>query len=126
MNALTEYGKILRHYRLDNRILLATMAKELDISPAYLSSIETGSRTIPTGLTKKLSEAYEFDHDMRTRLIKAEANTNKSLTIDLQDAPPEAVDVAVMFARQINNLSVKELRKLYEQMHSNKTLEEAQ
>ena len=126
MNALTEYGKILRHYRLDNRILLATMAKELDISPAYLSSIETGSRTIPTGLTKKLSKKYKFEHDMRTRLIKAEADTNKSLTIDLQDASPEAVDVAVMFARQINNLSVKELRKLYDQMHSNKTLEEAQ
>lgn len=124
MNALTEYGKILRHYRLDNRILLATMAKELDISPAYLSSIETGSRAIPAGLTEKVSEAYKFDHELRTRLMKAEADTNKSLTIDLQDAPPEAVDAAVMFAREIKNLSVKELRNLYEQMHSNKTLEE--
>lgn len=124
MNALTEYGKILRHYRLDNRILLATMAKELDISPAYLSSIETGSRTIPTGLTKKVSEAYKFDHDMRTRLMKAEADTNKSLTIDLQDAPPEAVDAAVMFARQIKNFTIEDLRAMLSHTAGKKTSEE--
>lgn len=124
MNALTEYGKILRHYRLDNRILLATMAKELDISPAYLSSIETGSRAIPAGLTEKVSEAYKFDHALRTRLMKAEADTNKSLTIDLQDAPPEAVDAAVMFAREIKNLSVKELRAMLSHMADKKTSEE--
>lgn len=125
MNALTEYGKILRHYRLDNRILLATMAEELKISPAYLSSIETGNRPIPAGLTKKLSEVYKLDQEMQTRLMKAEAGTNKSLTLDLQDAIPEAVDTAVMFARQIKNFSVEELRDLYDQMHGSNDLEEA-
>lgn len=120
MNALTEYGKILRHYRLDNQILLADMAKTLGISPAYLSSIETGSKAVPVDLTKKVVDMYGFDEEMRTRLIKAEAETNKSLTIDLREASPEAVDATVIFAREIRNLSVHEVRDLYEKMHKRK------
>ena len=117
MNALTEYGKILRHYRIDNQILLADMAKTLGISPAYLSSIETGSRAVPADLTEKVVDMYGLDEEMRTRLMKAEADTNKSLTIDLRDASPEAVDATVMFAREIRNLSVQEVRDLYNKMH---------
>ena len=122
MNALTEYGKILRHYRIDNQILLADMAKTLGISPAYLSSIETGSRAVPADLTEKVVDMYGFDEEMRTRLMKAEAETNKSLTIDLREASPEAVDATVMFAREIRNLSVQEVRDLYNKMHGRRNM----
>ncbi len=116
MNALTEYGKILRHYRIDNQILLATMAKDLGLSPAYLSSIETGVRDIPVGLTEKIAQKYNFDDDMKTALMKAEAEKNKSLTINLKDASPEAIDATVMFARAVKNYSVQELREMYEKL----------
>lgn len=116
MNALTEYGKILRHYRIDNQILLATMAKDLGYSPAYLSSIETGARAIPVDLTEKLAQKYGFDSEMKTSLLKAEAETNKALTINLEDASPEAIDATVTFARSIKNYSVKELRELCKKM----------
>ena len=122
MNVLTEYGKILRHYRLDNQILLATMAQKLNLSPAYLSSIETGNRAIPVDLTEKLSRVYGFDTEMRTSLMKAEAETNKALTINLQDASPEAIDATVMFAREIKNFSIEELRDLYTKMHGKKDI----
>ena len=113
MNALSEYGKILRHYRLDNQIILATMAKDLGLSSAYLSSIETGARPVPADLTEKLAQKYGFDDGMKARLMKAEVERNKSLTLHLENASPEAIDTAVMFARELNKKSVKELRDLY-------------
>ncbi len=119
MNALTEYGKILRHYRIDNQILLAKMAEDLKLSPAYLSSIETGIRSIPVDLTEKLCQKYGFGEEMKTTLLKAEAETNKALTIDLTGASPEAIDATVMFARVIKNYSVKELRELCEKIYNN-------
>ena len=120
MNALTEYGKILRHYRVDNQILLATMAKDVGLSPAYLSSIETGARPVPVDLTDKLTARYGFDAEMKTQLMKAEAETNKALTINLADASPEAIDATVMFARTVKNLTVKELRDMCAKMHERK------
>jgi len=116
MKALTDYGKILRHYRLDNQLLLADMANALDLSPAYLSSIESGTRSIPVDLTEKVCAVYGFDEKMKTALLKAEANSNKSLTINLEDASEEAVDTLVMFARDFKNYSVEEIRALYKEL----------
>ena len=116
MGAVTEYGKQLRHLRLDLSELLGTMAKKLGLSPAYLSSIETGARSIPVDLTTKVIEVYNLSQESAQSLLKAEADTNQSLTINLEGASNEQIEATVMFAREIRNLSVKEIRKLYEQL----------
>ena len=43
---LTEFGKILRKLRIDRQELLRDMAKNLEVSSAYLSAVETGKRKI--------------------------------------------------------------------------------
>ncbi len=111
---ITEYGKILRHIRLDIGELLGTMAEKLDLSAAYLSSIENGTRSIPVNLTTKIIEIYKLNSEEQEKIIQAEAETNKSLTIDLSNASIEQVETTAMFAREIKNLSVSELRALYE------------
>ena len=63
MGAITEYGKQLRHIRLDISELLGTMADKLGLSPAYLSSIETGTRSIPVDLTRKIISAYNLEDE---------------------------------------------------------------
>ena len=113
---LTEYGKILRHIRLDVSELLGVMADKLGLSSAYLSSIENGVRSIPIDLTKKIIEIYQLSLEEQEKLIQAEAETNKSLTIDLTNASIEQVETAAMFAREIKNLSVSELRDLYNKL----------
>ena len=113
MGSLTEYGKQLRHLRLELSELLGTMAEKLNISPAYLSSIETGSRSIPSDLTMKIIEIYNLSQEDANNLLKAEANTNKTLTINLENASKEQIATTVLFAREIKNMSVKELQNLY-------------
>ncbi len=116
MGAVTNYGKQLRHLRLDLSELLGTMAEKLGLSPAYLSSIETGTRAIPVDLTAKVINVYNLTTDDADKLLKAEVDTNQALTIDLEGASNEQVEATVMFAREIKNMTPKEIRKLYEEM----------
>jgi Helix-turn-helix. len=116
MGTLTEYGKTLRHLRLDKSELLGTMAAKLGLSPAYLSSIETGNRSIPSDLTGKILSLYNLSEEEAQTLLKAEADTNHALTINLADASEEQIDASVLFAREIKNMTVSELRILYKQL----------
>ena len=113
MGAVTEYGKILRHIRLDLSELLGTMADKLGLSAAYLSSIETGVRSIPVDLTSKIINIYKLSEDDSEKLLKAEADTNQALTINLENASSEQIEATVLFARQIKNMNIQQLKKLY-------------
>lgn len=112
MGTLTEYGKILRHIRVDLSELLGTMAKRLDVSAPYLSSIETGQRTIPSDFTDKIVAKYDLSNEIKEELLRAEALSNKSVTINLSNATQEQVDATVLFARELKKMSVVELREL--------------
>ncbi len=113
MGVITEYGKVLRHIRLDLSELLGTMADKLGLSAAYLSSIETGARSIPVDLTSKIINIYNLSEEDSEKLLKAEADTNQALTINLEHASSEQIEATVLFARQIKNMNVQELKKLY-------------
>ena len=60
---LTEFGKILRKLRIDRQELLRDMAKNLEVSSAYLSAVETGKRKIPIDWCSKISTLYKLDPD---------------------------------------------------------------
>ena len=55
---VTAFGKILRKRRIDSSEILGDMAKRLDVSAAYLSSIENGLREIPDSFVEKISKEY--------------------------------------------------------------------
>ena len=116
MGVLTEYGKELRHIRLDLSEILGTMAEKLGLSSSYLSSIETGSRTIPSDLTSKVISIYKLSEEDAQRLMKAEADTTQSLTINLDGATEEQIEATVLFAREIKNMTINEIREMYKNM----------
>ena len=65
-----KFGEYLRQKRLDNNIKLKTMAELLDISPAYLSSLENGSRQPPSyELLEKIATILELGTDERYQLF---------------------------------------------------------
>ena len=78
---VTNYGKILRKIRIDNGEILGDMADNLNISSAYLSSIENGGRTIPQDLTKKISEIYSLTPQQIQELEKAEIDNIKEIKV---------------------------------------------
>ena len=57
---LDGFGKLVRDIRITRSLLLYDMAKTLGISPAELSSIETGKVDIPDWFIPALKENYNI------------------------------------------------------------------
>ena len=113
MAEVTAFGKLLRKLRIDYSEILGTMAKKLEISPAYLSGIENG-RVIPDDLIAKLAKLYNLDQAQINALEEAKAQSNGSVAIQLenQKAEPNYVETAVMFARDFSKLTSEQVEKL--------------
>lgn len=75
---IVKFGEFLRQKRLNNNIKSKTMAELLDISPAYLSSLENGSRQPPSyELLEKITAILELNTDERFLLFDL-AGENKN------------------------------------------------
>ena len=68
---MTKFGIFIRKFRLDKGILLRDMAKDLDISPAYLSAMETGHKDISDSLADKISSVYNLSIEQSEELKKS-------------------------------------------------------
>lgn len=62
MNALY---KFLRKIRIDRDEIALDMANKLGVSPAYLSSVETGKRPMPVDWIETLCALYELNGEQR-------------------------------------------------------------
>ena len=65
---MTKFGIFIRKLRLDRGILLREMAKDLRISPAYLSSMETGREDIPQSLADHIIRVYNLSTEQTKEL----------------------------------------------------------
>lgn len=66
---LTEFGKFLRKLRIDNGELLKDMAIKLNTTPAFLSMVETGRRSIPEKLEEEIEKIYSLSLIQKEELI---------------------------------------------------------
>ena len=66
---LTEFGKFLRKLRVDNGELLKDMAIKLNVTPSFLSMVETGRRNIPKKLEEEIKETYSLNLKQKEELI---------------------------------------------------------
>ncbi|MBR7083256.1 MAG: helix-turn-helix domain-containing protein [Clostridia bacterium] len=65
---MTEFGKFLRIVRVKNEESARKMAEKLYISPSYLSSIENGSRRIPTDFIERIADVYKLSDEDNEKL----------------------------------------------------------
>ncbi|USP02727.1 XRE family transcriptional regulator [Bartonella taylorii] len=114
---VTPFGKILRKLRVDHSERLLDMAKKLDISVAFLSSVEIGKKSVPVGLEEKIIELYALDQEKALLLRKAAYTCRKSFTIKTSD--PLRREAVGEFVRNLENFSqqtVAELKDLLEKV----------
>ncbi|MBS0424103.1 MAG: helix-turn-helix transcriptional regulator [Proteobacteria bacterium] len=79
--ALTDFGKAVRKARLDANETLATMAESLNVSPAFLSSMETGRKKIPEEWVGKI-ESFFSDRGVLIEKLGIYADlSNQSVSI---------------------------------------------
>ena len=66
---LTEFGKFLRKLRIDNGELLKDMAIKLNVTPPFLSMVETGRRSIPKKWEEEIEKIYSLSLKEKEELI---------------------------------------------------------
>ena len=98
---LTEFGKFSRKLRIDNGELLKDMAIKLNVTPSFLSMVETGRRSIP----KKWEEEIE-------ELKEAIIYSKKVFKINVENFEKEEKDLILMLARKVDNMDEKEKNNL--------------
>ena len=108
---LTAFGRFIRKYRIDHNILLKEMAERLGISSAFLSSIETGAKELPSNIEEKLMAAYSFDDYEKSELQEAVDLSRTKLVMPLSNAPLER-QIAGAFYRNLTELDEDRKREI--------------
>ena len=69
----TRYGRVLRHIRARRKEVMRDMAKVLDVTPSFLSSVENGKEKVPEKWTEKIADHYNLN-DMEINALKLAEN----------------------------------------------------
>lgn len=116
----SEFGIYMREIRKKTNESLRTMAKNLEVSAAFLSSMEVGKRKVPSEIVNKISNIYNFTEDEKKELEDIASKTNSKITIDLNELSEEEKEVSLVFARKIKQADGDLLKKLKEALNNEK------
>ena len=108
----TVFGKALRKIRINRDELLMDMAKKLEITSAYLSSIENGKRGIPQDMSKKIIKLYNLDADESKNLFTAEDESRKKVEFDFTNSDTSKKNIVLALARSFDELSDEQLQEI--------------
>ncbi|QEE12165.1 helix-turn-helix domain-containing protein [Bartonella krasnovii] len=107
---VTSFGKTLRKLRIDHSERLLDMAEKLDISVAFLSSVEIGKKSVPVGMEDKIIKLYALDQETASILRKEADSCRKRFTIKPSDSFSR--EIIGMLVRNLENFSQQDLAKL--------------
>ena len=111
MKKLTEFGREVRKMRIDTVMTLREMATELDVTPAYLSGVETGRKHIGDQLAQSVIKIFARRGVNAKHLVDAAARSRKEVRIRLQEARDDQVELAVALARRFRDLSPDQVQR---------------
>lgn len=109
---LTEIGKFLRRYRIDNGLLLKDMAGKVGVTSAYLSAVENGKKRPTEDLVGKIINAYDLDSEKATELNEAYFRSVNEISISTAGYSTEQTNLGLIFARKIDSLTSDEINSL--------------
>ena len=108
---MTPLGKRVREMRAERKIALKTMARELDVSPAYLSALEHGHRGQPNRhFVQRIIGYFNVIWDEADELERLATISNPNIVIDTSGSDPLATELANRLASSIANLNTSDLK----------------
>jgi len=107
---ITALGKELRKIRIDRDERLLDMAGRLGKSSAFVSAVETGKKSPPSGFEEHVIKTYRLANEKADRLRTASDRSRKAFTVEPRTALQR--DTAGLMARKMNQLSKEDLEKI--------------
>lgn len=114
---LTEFGKFCRKLRIDRGELLKDMAGKLNVTSAYLSAVEVGKRNIPESWMDEITSLYTLNESEKSNLMTAADQSARQVKIELDGQSPMHRQVAMVFARKLNELDEDSLRVMFKHLN---------
>ncbi|MEP4378071.1 MAG: helix-turn-helix domain-containing protein [Alphaproteobacteria bacterium] len=103
---MTPFGSKVRALRGDRGITLKTMASDLEISEAYLSSLEHGHRGRPSeALVVQVCEYFNLIWDDYEEMHRLAALSHPKITVDTSGLSETHTELANTLAEKIRDLS---------------------
>lgn len=115
-----QLGRFLRILRIENQQVLKDMADILGVSSAFLSAVENGKKNMPVSWHEKLRVAYNLSPDQYDALEQAALESQKSISLNLENIPEANRQLAVSFARQFSDLDEETSNKILTILHNKK------
>lgn len=80
----TPFGEVMRAIRREKGILLIDMARIAEVSPGFLSLVETGKKPIPDRLIHAIVSGLDLDTNKEVQLREGAALSAKEYKIHLE------------------------------------------
>lgn len=109
---VTAIGKYLRKIRIDSDEILYNMAEKLEVTSSFLSAVECGKKKMPKTWEDKIIKLYNLSTKQINDFDKAIAETENSVSIDLDGLSNTSKDFAISFARTLNGLSDEQINQI--------------
>lgn len=115
---ITEFGKAVRKARIDASVTLGDMAEALEVSPPFLSAMETGRKKISEDWVRTIDGYFRvrgiFIEDLETKADVA----NKSISLDGL-SPKKQLFTASFARKSISDEQIDKLMKFIDQLDGN-------
>ncbi len=116
---MTPFGQKIRQLRQSHNITLKEMAQSLQLSSAYLSSLEHGRRGQPSPrMVHQICAYFNIIWDDAEELQRLAKISHPKITVDTSGLSVEATELANRLAKNIRSLDkniIKEMIKLLDQ-----------
>ena len=109
---ISSFGIVMREIRKSAGDSLIVCAKKLEVTPAFLSSMEVGRKSIPAYYPDKIKELYNLNEESYISLYNAMIETNKHVDIEIEKMNDAQKEVSMAFARKIENADPELIEKL--------------
>lgn len=107
---VTRFGKFCRNVRMDNGQLLYEMAKQLEVSSAFLSRVENGKAKPPVEWKSTITSLYQLTDQQKSELVESIDEARENI-IRMDMFSQTERDMMFAFARQLDGLDEKEKDK---------------
>lgn len=111
---LTEFGKFTRKLRIELDENMLEMAEKLNVSTAFLSSVETGKKKIPKDWFELLSNKYNLNENQQRELKEAIELSAQVIKIDFSDKSDDDKHFMLKLAKSVGMIDQTTKDKILE------------
>ena len=112
--AYTRFGELLRILRIKNHEVMGDMARILNVSVPFLSSVENGKKNVPPNWINLLSMNYQLSDQEIEELSNAAAFSKTQVKLDLRNVGNSKREAALQLARSFNDIDEATAKRISE------------